>query len=225
MRILLATDHYPPFIGGAHRQAYLLAHGMTARGHEVVVATPWQGALPEVEHTGDVVVHRIRQLRSALPWFVRGQRHQPPFPDPMTIWALRRLIARSEPDVIHAHGWISYSVAAALVGRRIPLLISARDYGYFCANRTLLRRGAPCNGPAPLTREDGMCVRMAAYRLIASVNGVPPLISRIGPRLPKRSTRRVADRMGGGLCGLSVERIYCRPDASTNSGHQTRFHA
>jgi glycosyltransferase involved in cell wall biosynthesis len=152
MRILLATDYYPPFIGGAHRQAYLLAHGMMARGHEVVVATPWHGGLPEVEHTGDVVVHRIRQLRTALPWLVRGQRqrHQPPFPDPMTIWALRRLIASSEPDVIHTYGWISYSVAAALVGRRIPLLVSARDYGYFCANRTLLRRGAPCNGPAPL---------------------------------------------------------------------------
>jgi glycosyltransferase involved in cell wall biosynthesis len=152
MRILLATDYYPPFIGGAHRQAYLLAHGMVARGHEVAVATPWHGGLPEVEHTGDVVVHRIRQLRTALPWFVRRQRqrHQPPFADPMTIWALRRLIAGSEPEVIHTYGWISYSVAAALVGRRIPLLVSARDYGYFCANRTLLRRDAPCSGPAPL---------------------------------------------------------------------------
>ncbi|HEU4600170.1 MAG TPA: glycosyltransferase family 4 protein, partial [Solirubrobacterales bacterium] len=26
----------------------------------------------------------------------------------------------------------------------------ARDYGYFCANRTLLRKGEPCSGPAPL---------------------------------------------------------------------------
>lgn len=152
MRILLATDHYPPFIGGAHRQAYLLAHGMVAGGHEVVVATPWQVGLPQVDDGGDVVVHRIHQLRTALPWFVRGrgQRHQPPFPDPITIWALRRLIASSEPDVIHAYGWFAYSVAAALVGKRVPLLVSARDYGYFCANRTLLRRGVSCTGPAPL---------------------------------------------------------------------------
>jgi glycosyltransferase involved in cell wall biosynthesis len=34
--------------------------------------------------------------------------------------------------------------------RRIPLLVSARDYGYFCATRTLLRKGQPCSGPAPL---------------------------------------------------------------------------
>ena len=30
------------------------------------------------------------------------------------------------------------------------MLVSARDYGYFCATRTLLRKGEPCSGPAPL---------------------------------------------------------------------------
>ena len=40
MRILLATDHYPPWIGGAQRQAQLLAEGMVSRGHEVDVVTP-----------------------------------------------------------------------------------------------------------------------------------------------------------------------------------------
>ena len=46
MRILIATDHYPPFIGGAHRQARLLAAGMAERGHDVAVVTPWHGGLP-----------------------------------------------------------------------------------------------------------------------------------------------------------------------------------
>jgi glycosyltransferase involved in cell wall biosynthesis len=78
------------------------------------------------------------------------QRHQPPFPDPVTIAGLRRLISGFEPDVIHAYGWLAFSVAVALGRKRIPLLISARDYGYFCANRTLLRKGEPCSGPAPL---------------------------------------------------------------------------
>ncbi len=153
MRILLATDHFPPFIGGAHRQAQLLAAAMQARGHEVTVVTPWHGGLPgrEVE-AGGVVVRRVRQIRTALPALVRDerQRHQPPFPDPVTIWSLRRLIAEFEPDLIHSYGWMSFSVAAALGRRRIPLLISARDYGYFCATRTLLRKGAPCSGPGPL---------------------------------------------------------------------------
>lgn len=152
MRILLATDHFPPFIGGAHRQAQLLAREMSARGHEVAVVTPWHGGLPRREQVDGFVVHRVRQLRTALPALVRGteQRHQPPFPDPVTIFGLRRLIAEFDPDLIHAYGWIAFSAAASLGRRKIPLLISARDYGYFCATRTLLRKGLPCSGPAPL---------------------------------------------------------------------------
>jgi glycosyltransferase involved in cell wall biosynthesis len=151
MRILIATDHYPPFIGGAHRQARLLAVGMAERGHQVAVATPWHGGLPTVTREGEVAVHRVRQLRTVVPALVRdgSQRHQPPFPDPVTVLGLRRVIRRFNPDLIHAYGWFAFSVAAALGKRRIPLLISARDYGYFCANRTLLRGGRPCSGPAP----------------------------------------------------------------------------
>ena len=78
------------------------------------------------------------------------QRHQPPFPDPVTVLALHNLIYDFEPDIIHAYGWLAFSVAAAMGRKRIPLLISARDYGYFCATRTLLRKDAPCSGPAPL---------------------------------------------------------------------------
>jgi len=153
MRILLGTDHFPPFIGGAHRQAQLIARAMAERGHEVTVATPWHGGLPAVEEDHEVTIRRIRQLRTAFSFMVRDerQRHQPPFPDPVSILSLRRLIAEFEPDVIHAYGWLAFSIAAALGRKRIPLLLSARDYGYFCATRTLLRKGQePCSGPSPL---------------------------------------------------------------------------
>ncbi len=158
LRLLLATDHYPPFIGGAHRQSRLLARRMAERGHEVALATPWHRGLPSFERENGVEVHRIRQLRTAITPLVRRstQQHQPPFPDPISVWQLRRLIADFEPDVVHTYGWISFSVAAATTGRRIPLLVSARDYGYFCATRTLVERGMPCSGPAPLK-----CMRCA----------------------------------------------------------------
>jgi glycosyltransferase involved in cell wall biosynthesis len=151
LRILLVSDHYPPFIGGAHRQTQLLAHELQQRGHEVNVATVWSGGLPEVEDDAGVRVFRLKQLRTCLPGVVndRKQRHQPPFPDPITVVGLRRLIRRFKPDVVHAYGWFSYSSAAALLGTNIPLLISARDYGYSCATRTLVYRGEQvCDGPA-----------------------------------------------------------------------------
>jgi glycosyltransferase involved in cell wall biosynthesis len=151
LRILLVSDHYPPFIGGAHRQTQLLAHELQRRGHEVNVATVWSGGLPEVEDDAGVRVFRLKQLRTWLPGVVndRKQRHQPPFPDPITVAGLRRLIRRFKPDVVHAYGWFSYSCALALLGTSIPLLISARDYGYSCATRTLVYRGEQvCDGPA-----------------------------------------------------------------------------
>jgi glycosyltransferase involved in cell wall biosynthesis len=152
VRILIVTDHYPPFIGGAHRQARLLAAGMAQRGHDVAVATTWHGGLPPLDWEEHVTIHRLRQLRTVARSLIRDevQRHQPPFPDPVTVAGLRRLISGFEPEVIHAYGWLAFSVAAALGRRRIPMLVSARDYGYFCANRTLLRKGEPCSGPAPL---------------------------------------------------------------------------
>lgn len=150
LKILLMSDHYPPFIGGAHRQTQLLGQELHRRGHEVSVATVWSGGLPEDEDDNGVRVFRLRQIRTALRGLVRdrGQRHQPPFPDPITIVGLRRLIKRLRPDVIHAYGWISYSVAVALLGLDIPLLVSARDYGYSCATRTLVYQGREtCAGP------------------------------------------------------------------------------
>ena len=42
VRILIASDRYPPFIGGAQRQTWLIAHELERREHRVVVATVWQ---------------------------------------------------------------------------------------------------------------------------------------------------------------------------------------
>lgn len=151
MRILLVTDHYPPFIGGAHRWAELTAHGLSRRGHDVQVVTEWHGGLSREQCDDGVVVHRIRQMRTVPTSRIRDtrQRHSPPFPDPYQVADLRRVVRVARPDVVMAHGWISASAAVALGSSRIPLLGSAHDYGYFCPTRVLLHDGRPCSGPAP----------------------------------------------------------------------------
>ncbi len=161
LKILLVSDHYPPFIGGAHRQSQLLGRELRRRGHAVSVATVWSGGLPEEEIDNGVRVFRLKQIRTAVRGLVRDrqQRHQPPFPDPVTIAGLRRVIKRVRPDIVHAYGWISYSVAAALLGSSIPLIISMRDYGYSCATRTLVHCGKEiCAGP-----ELAKCMNCAAH--------------------------------------------------------------
>jgi glycosyltransferase involved in cell wall biosynthesis len=150
MRLLLVSDHYPPFVGGAERQTRLLATRFAAAGYEVAVAVPWVKGLPDLEDDEGVAVHRIRQMRNIWPRLVRRNavHHPPPYPDPLTAWKLLRLVRSFRPDVVQSHGWISYSAAAALLGSHTPLLLTTRDYGYFCATRTLLNDDAPCSGPS-----------------------------------------------------------------------------
>jgi glycosyltransferase involved in cell wall biosynthesis len=152
VRILLATDHFPPHIGGAQIQSRTLALELHRRGHDVRVATVWQNGSVPGEHDEGVPVHRLRQLRT-LPGLARSraQHHQPPFPDPVTTFQLRRLIKRFDPDLVHSYGWISYSAAGALIGLDTPLIITSRDYAYGCPKRTLMYKdGTPCSGPALL---------------------------------------------------------------------------
>jgi glycosyltransferase involved in cell wall biosynthesis len=151
MHILMVSDFYPPFIGGAERQAQLLSRQLALKGHSVSVATVWHTGLPAQQNEDGVQVYRLKGLTTQAPWFSTDpkRRFHPPFPDPGIVWGLRRLIAHVQPDVVHAAGWIAYSSVAALLGKRIPLLISVRDYGYTCAIRTLLRHDQICDGPAP----------------------------------------------------------------------------
>jgi glycosyltransferase involved in cell wall biosynthesis len=211
MRLLLVTDSYPPLIGGADRQVQMLAHAMHEAGAEVTVATSAQPGLPAVEDDAGVAVHRIRSLGASLPWASRdpGRRHHPPFPDPVTSLALWRLIRRSRPDLVHSYGWITYSAAAALTGSGIPLVVSARDYGYVCGVRNLLHvRGEVCSGPAPRK-----CLRCATgtYTQEEAGNAV---LGRAGARLTLGARLRGAAKglvaVGGTYLGRPLLRRHLR---------------
>ena len=43
MRLLLATDSFPPVCGGSGWSTYELARGLRARGHDVIVVQPQPG--------------------------------------------------------------------------------------------------------------------------------------------------------------------------------------
>lgn len=149
MRILIVGDYYPPYLGGAHRQTQLLARELFKRGHDIHVATYWQPGMQAVENDSGFPVYRIRQIRSILPGANerKEQLHGTPFPDPVTIWQLRKVINQVRPDVIHSYGWITFSCAVAMLGQRIPMLISDRDYNFTCATRTMLYNDQLCSGP------------------------------------------------------------------------------
>src|SRR5689334_15306349 len=128
-RILMVIDHYPPILGGAQLQTRLLSRHLVARGHQVSVATTWQTGLPEYEEDAGIQVYRIKGLTMRVPWFFKDpgwRRHPPTFPEPGLVWGLRRLIDRIQPDIVQTYGWITYSCAVALIGKKIPMVISLR---------------------------------------------------------------------------------------------------
>jgi glycosyltransferase involved in cell wall biosynthesis len=151
LRILMVTDEYPPYIGGAGRCIELFAKELSRLGHTVAIATAWHPDAPTHEFDGPVEVHRIRDLPSRMRWISEDpKRHTPPpFPDPEAVWRLRHLIKGFQPDLIPAYGWLAHSAAAALIGKRIPLVIWGHEYGNVCAMRTMVRGKEICSGPAP----------------------------------------------------------------------------
>lgn len=151
MRVLLVTDSYPPLVGGATFWSQQVARQMSARGHAMTIATTWQPNTGPFEMDGSVAVHRLRDLTSRIPGISADPyRHNPPpFPDPEAVLRLRRLIKRTKPNLVHSYGWLTHSVAAALLGTDVPLLVSTQDYGNICALRTLYRHGEICSGSAP----------------------------------------------------------------------------
>ena len=186
-RVLLVSDAFEPMIGGAERAVKSVATELTARGHAVAVATPWQPGLAAHETLDGIPVHRLRDLTSRIPWISDNPlRHTPPpFPDPEGVLRFRRLIRRFKPDLVHSYGWMTYSCAAALVGSRIPLVLSMHDYGNVCALRTLLHMGRePCTGAAPRK-----CLRCSTNHY-GRVKGAAAVVGVLGSRslLTRRAT-------------------------------------
>ena len=149
MRILLTSDFFHPQIGGAERQVQLLAAALAERGHAVEVATVRQANLAVRDEVDGVPVHRLGAAASLFAGRAGNPDRffLPPAPDPRLVMGLRRVIRRQRSDLVHASGWIGYSSAAASLGLA-PVILSARDYGYSCAVRSLLQHETRvCSGP------------------------------------------------------------------------------
>jgi glycosyltransferase involved in cell wall biosynthesis len=150
MRILMLAQFYPPTIGGVERHVRDLSTELAAHGHDVSVATLWQQGLPEFEIDQGVHIHRIRGSlqRAAMLFSESNRRHLPPFPDPEAMWAIRRIIIRERPDIVHAHNWIVHSFTPLKSWSKAKLVVTLHDCSHVCAQMRFMCRGALCSGPS-----------------------------------------------------------------------------
>jgi glycosyltransferase involved in cell wall biosynthesis len=122
-----------------------LARQLQAQGHDVSVVTT--ESVDRSERIDGIQVERLSGMaqRMAFAFSNGARRYPPPLVDPELARKIQRCLERIRPDVIHAHGWIVYSVIAANVDRR-PLVVTLHDYGYVCPKKTFLRQDGECVG-------------------------------------------------------------------------------
>ena len=151
MRVLVLTHNYPRFPGDpAGAFVRRIAVGEVARGHEVTVVAPHAPGLAIAMDDEGVALRRFRYAPDALETVAyRGTMHHataaprrvvglPLFL--LAFWrAIRRAVATTRPDVIHAHWWLPSAWLAS--GTGIPLVVTVHGSDVRLLDRSsLLRR-------------------------------------------------------------------------------------
>src|SRR5215216_2574239 len=126
----MLAQNYSPIIGGEERHVQDLSIELSKRGHEVVVTTLHTPGAAEFELDHGVHIYRVKSSMQRIPGlYSKAERsHAPPFPDPEVILALRRIIAREQPQIVHAHNWILHSFLPLKAWSGAPLIVSVHSY-------------------------------------------------------------------------------------------------
>ncbi len=124
---------------------------LTARGHDVAVATLRSEGLPELEVRDGVRIHRLPGLAARLPilFSESGRRHAPPAPDPETVRALAKVVRAERPDVVHGHNWLAHAYLP--LRRRTPAayVLSLHDYSLDLRDQAAGAARRAVHGPRP----------------------------------------------------------------------------
>jgi glycosyltransferase involved in cell wall biosynthesis len=149
MRILMLAQSFAPVIGGEERVVENLSGELTARGHEVAIATLKQPGV-EPRPLPGVRIHALRSSVARVSRERAERLYAPPLADPETVLDLRRVLREERPDIVHAHNWIVHSYLPLARRTGAALVLSLHDYGLVCPTKRLLRNGVVCSGPGPI---------------------------------------------------------------------------
>lgn len=133
MKVLLATDAFPPVSGGSGWSTYELARGLRSRGHDVLVVRPRPGEPPVSRETAYDGLRVIEVGATAPPVpYVRNY-----FKNERLYARLARVlssvIVRERVDVAHGQHVLTCLPAIAAAHRTgIPAVCTVRDYWPVC---------------------------------------------------------------------------------------------
>ncbi|MDF5752756.1 glycosyltransferase [Spongiactinospora sp. TRM90649] len=118
LRVLIATDTYPPDVNGTSYFTHRLATGLAARGNEVHVACASESGRADTRLVDGTAEHRLRSAPLPVHPTMRVSLPQ----------RLDRLITELAPDVVHAQGHFVVGRAAISAARRAGVPIVATNH-------------------------------------------------------------------------------------------------
>jgi len=175
MKVLLATDAFPPVSGGSGWSTYELARGLRARGHDVLVVRPRPGhraAIWRADYDGFEVVE-VGAPAPPVPYlrnYFKNERLYARLAD-----VLADIIGRDRIEVVHGQHVLTCVPSIEAAHRRgIPAVCTIRDYWPVCYWSDLIHtraEGALCPGCSA-----GMMTRCIRPRAGAAWPAAVPMI-------------------------------------------------
>ncbi|MFI6574996.1 glycosyltransferase [Nocardiopsis sp. NPDC050513] len=206
LRVLIATDTYPPDVNGAGYFTHRLAEGLAGRGHRVHVICPSDHGDPYVTVNGGVTEHRLRSasiplqesMRMAVPLGIGGHT--------------ARLVARLDPDVVHVQSHFPVSRTALRRGRAagVPVVFT----NHFMPDNLY----AHAHLPQGVHTVAGSIAWRDMVRVAAAADHVTTPTPRAARLLREKGFARAVEAIS---CGIDLERFH--PRAGERAGARARF--
>jgi len=181
LRILQVCDTYPPDRGGLGTHVRRLGERLVDRGHDVMVVAAGPA---DASQSGDAFpVRRVKPSLARVPgvYLPESPPFHPPWPDRRFVKGVERAAERFDPDVVHAHGWCTYSAVRCTPAWSLRVVSTLHDHGLACPKKTLLRFGRECQparGTACLRCDEQSIVKRGGQAAALAI-ATPPLERRI----------------------------------------------
>jgi glycogen synthase len=131
MRVLIATDSFPPRCGGSGWSTYELARGLRARGHELTIVQPRPGRRSGEREYDGFIVREMGVFAPAIPFVRNYLKNERLYANLATV--LRRLAADTKAEVLHGqHVMTIPPVVDAAERAGIASVATVRDYWPVC---------------------------------------------------------------------------------------------
>jgi glycogen synthase len=162
MRVLIATDSFPPGCGGSGWSTYELARGLRARGHELTIVQPRPGRRDGEREYDGFGVREIGVFAPAIPFVRNYLKNERLYADLANV--LCQLAADTKAEILHGQHVMTIPPAVDAAERvGIPSIATIRDYWPVCYWSDLNhdpRADTPC--PACSAAAMRRCIRPRA---------------------------------------------------------------